>query len=287
MPILADQILATRFGFAFPAELSRFWEFTQELAANGLALDSPPLSIRLGNLFRVFQQQDGALTLEALEDRFYKDPPEFITVLLGDTDGLHWGYYVDEPANGPSCVAHYYHNDAYLFTVDGGLFDAVGKQAEAVRRTLREYLETDPGSASAYRRDIERIDSILERLVPLMAAAPVQRVVTAPTRDGMGIIVPPERYAPLSAQDRFLEPRYVPDEAQVQMLRELALAALQHGYAGSALKLGKDLWDYPDYFAVSCELLEKAYASLGRHILRDRLQRGCEYRRSMDAVGNQ
>ena len=286
MTAFANHILQTRFRFAFPAELSQFWEFTQELAASGLALDSSPIGIRLGNLFRAFDRKNSATNLDELEDRFYKDPPEFITVLLGDTDGLHWGYYVDEPVNGPSCVAHYYHNDAYQFIVDGGLFDAVGKHAESVRRSLREYMETDSASAESYRQGIQQVDSILERLVPLMTEEPAQRAATAPTRDGMGIIVPPDKYAPLSGAERFLEPRYTPTAAEVHKFRELALSALQHGYAGTALKLGKDLWDYPDYFDISCELLDKAYSALGSPVLRDRLQKGRENRKKMDAAGN-
>ena len=40
------------------------------------------------------------------------DPPEFFTVLLGNVDRLHWGLYLDDPADeGRGCVASYYAND--------------------------------------------------------------------------------------------------------------------------------------------------------------------------------
>ena len=35
--------------------------------------------------------------------RYYDDPPEFFTVLAGGTDGLHWGYFLDDPPRGTGC----------------------------------------------------------------------------------------------------------------------------------------------------------------------------------------
>lgn len=285
MPTLPAETLESRFGFAFPAGLFRFQEFARDQTAGGAPLEAPPLSVRLANLFRAFEQppRNDAGDPDVLETRLYKDPPEFITALLGDTDGVHWGYYVDDPADRPSCVARYYHNDAYQLTAFGGLFDAVNEHAKALRRTLAEYVETDPDSAESYRRDIVKVDALLGRLAPLAAEEPLRRSITAPTRDGMGIVVPPDRYAPLAPRDLFQESRYVPDEAEVRRLHEAALKALKSGYAGSALKLGKDLWDYPGCFDVSCELLDAAYEALGRQVLRDRLRRIRDYRRKTDA----
>ena len=46
---------------------------------------------------------DGPLALLAnkerhpRDDRFFNDPPEFFTVLRGPADGLHWGYWFDQP----------------------------------------------------------------------------------------------------------------------------------------------------------------------------------------------
>jgi len=65
-----------------------------------------------------------------------------------------------------------------------------------------------------------KVDALLGRLAPLAAEEPLRRSITAPTRDGMGIVVPSDRYAPLAPRDLFLEPRYVPDEAEVRRLHE-------------------------------------------------------------------
>ena len=58
--------------------------------------------------------------------RYYNDPPEFFTLLLGDMDGLHWGYYLDDSATQSGCVASYYTNDAFELMPDGDtLFEAL------------------------------------------------------------------------------------------------------------------------------------------------------------------
>lgn len=283
MPTEPSQVLKARFGFSFPRGLFDFWKFAQQFSAEGLSLDGSPLFIRLANLFQVFTEAQAGPDAESLETRFYKDPPEFVTALLGDTDGLHWGYYVDDPSEGPSCVAHYYHNDAFEFMVAGGLLDAVHEHALAVRHDQDDYLESDSGSADFYRENIKRLDTILGRLTPLAMEEPVRRQPTAPTRDGMGIVVPPDRYVPLANRDLFLESGYTPDESEVRRLREAAVKASRSGYSGTALKLGKDLWDYPEYFEISCELLDLAYRDLGRQLLSDRLRQIKQFRKDMDA----
>ena len=58
--------------------------------------------------------------------RYYLDPPEFFTVLAGNVDRLHYGYYLDDPADGRGCVASYYADDAFELSADGDdLFEAV------------------------------------------------------------------------------------------------------------------------------------------------------------------
>jgi hypothetical protein len=47
-----------------------------------------------------------------LECRFRCDPPEFVSVMSGDTDGLHYGLWYDDPAELPSFIASNYARDS-------------------------------------------------------------------------------------------------------------------------------------------------------------------------------
>jgi hypothetical protein len=275
------KILSRSFGFEFPADLFRFHEFLRELTGRGLSLADAPVNVGLGNVFKAFGEGDAGEDPEAFETRFYKDPPEFITLLTGDTDGLHWGYYVDDPAFGSFPVAHYYQNDAFELTIAADLFEAVADHLGGLYRTTEEYLETD--AASAYRQDLQRLDALREILEPYRSHEEAHRYVTAPTRDRMGIIVPTDQYRPLQEQDWFQEPLYLPTRDEVQSFRHAALEALRDGYPGAALKLGKDLWDYPAFFDVSCELLEQAYPALDRPLLKSRLDQIREFRKRADS----
>jgi Uncharacterised conserved protein (DUF2228) len=277
------KILSRSFGFEFPADLFRFHEFLQELSRRGLSLAADPVNIGLANVFNAFREGAADEDPEAFETRYHKDPPEFITLLTGDTDGLHWGYYVDDPTFNSFPVAHYYQNDAFELTIAADLFEAVADHLKGLYRTTEEYLETDSASAPAYRQDLQRLDAVWEILEPYRTHEEAHRYVTAPTRDGMGIIVPTDQYRPLQEQDWFQEPLYLPTRDEVRSFRQAALEALRDGYPGTALKLGKDLWDYPAFFDFSCELLEQAYPALDRPLLKKRFDQIREFRKRVDS----
>jgi hypothetical protein len=271
--------LERNFGFPFPKDFLRFQDFLLELEKQGIPLGDESLGISPANVFQIFDDPSSA----DLETPFYRDPPEFLTLLLGDTDGLHWGYYVDDPAHPPSAVASYYHNDVLEFSLSRDLFQAVADHAEDTRVQVEELLQTDPASVSDYEErigNIKRIQKVLTRYQP---GTSLERHVTAPTRDHAGIVVPEGSYAPLAGDDPFQDAFYSPGPDEVQRLRTTALDAAKHGFPGTALKLGKDLWDYSDFFEVSCELLAAAYQGLNRPLLGKRLEAIKKFRKSVDA----
>src|SRR4029079_17577588 len=47
-----------------------------------------------------------------LQGRYRQDPPEFVTVLGGDTDGLHYGLWYDDPADLPALTVRNYARDS-------------------------------------------------------------------------------------------------------------------------------------------------------------------------------
>ncbi len=275
-----NQILKQFFGVEFPHDFFQFWNFVQELSKHSNSLLKSPLHIQLGNVFQVFQSNPGQEDIPlSLDSRFYKDPPEFITVLLGDTDGLHWGYYLDDPQASDFLVAYYYHNDAFQIDIGGSnLFAAVKNYLDDVYRTIEGYAQSDLAYSETYHQNLGALDELKSILLNYDHKGETKRVVTAQTRDGIGIVVPTEQYRPLCEDDKFQQWDYVPGYEEVQTYQEKAFQLLAKGYPGTALKLGKDLWDYPDYFEVSFALLEKAYQALNRPVLQNLLIKAKQFR---------
>jgi hypothetical protein len=281
--------LVAEYGFDFPGDFYGFWEFCNRLSPLEPLHALHAVGIVLVGPFEVLAGRfDGRVPRHSLllHWRYHDDPPEFFTVLAGDTDGLHWGYYLDDPDRGEGCLASYYARDAYELETDGDtLFEAVRLHLEYIHRDNEEYRAEDPDNADAYDDALEAIARVRQRLMEYATAertcigedytesfAGVARRndhVGADTAEGMGIVVPPQRYRPLSLPDRQLwaELRRSKDPAA---LVEEARAALRDGFAGTALKLGKDLWATtgPVKATYAAELLESAYAALGRETLR-------------------
>ncbi len=115
--------LAKAYGFVLPEDFWRFCRFYQKLESGpqrgllGSALGISavgPMDWVLGYL----QRKSSGLPL-FLHYRYFMDPPEFITILCGDNDGQHWGYWIDAPREPEVYVASYHTRDAYEITVCG------------------------------------------------------------------------------------------------------------------------------------------------------------------------
>jgi hypothetical protein len=277
------------YGFDFPDDLFRFWEFASRLRPLApLDAFEDTLELHLVGPFEVLASRFDGRTPRyspVLHWRYYYDPPEFFTVLSGSTDGLHWGYFLDDPATGAGCVASYYARDAYEFSVDGDdLFEAVRLCLEEHYRDCEEYRDEDPDDADGYEDVMRRLDALRtelrrratgdrpetgeEYVEKYLGRASRNDRITAETCEQMGIVVPPERYRPLSLKDRKLWP-HLRKKADPADVVEEARQALRDGFPGTALKLGKDLWplDGAKKTAYAYELLEAAYRALGRDLL--------------------
>jgi Uncharacterised conserved protein (DUF2228) len=279
------------YGFDFPEHFFRFWDFARRVRPLEPLKALDDLDLQLVGPFEVlagrFDRRSPRLRL-LLHWRYYFDPPEFFTVLAGDIDRLHWGYYLDDPAADSSCIASYYASDAFDLSVDGeDLFEAVRLHLEECYRDCQEYSEDEPEEKGTYEKKMQQLDAWRERITAFgtksrreRGAAYVDRHAgrslrraTARTQEGMGIVVAPGQYRPLSLKDTKLWPYLGESDDPLDVVAE-ARQALREGFPGTALKLGKDLWAIGGerHTEYAYELLDAAYAALGRETLREVLR---------------
>jgi len=284
------------YGFAFPPELESFAEFWERHAALCECLEVGavgPLAVFAGTSEKGFDPGGGW-------PRFYSDPPELFTVLVGHTDGLHWGYWFDDP-NDRECdpvVAGYFHNGTYEMTIHACLFEALRDNLELFHRDAVDYAVDDPDHADDYKARLEAYARLREAMGEYdlgdrdevgeayieryRSSTSTGRHVVAETRSHMGIVVPPDKYRPLAKTDRSLSADFATTTDEVDALVVAARAAAAEGFPGSALKLGHDLWAFDAHAEASRAMLDLAYESLGRRILRDYLARAVAFRARCD-----
>lgn len=98
-------------------------------------------------------------------------------------------------------------------------------------------------------------------------------------------MVPKKQYRALAKSDPFERWNYEPKAKEVKAQVAGAKKALAEGFAGTALKLGHDLWISSEFRAQSAELLDLAYAALGRETLRAQLKKATAWRKRCDEKG--
>lgn len=270
--------LKAEYGFDFPDDFYRFWEFAnrlrpleplQALAALDLVLVGP-FDVLAGRF-------DGRVTKHSLllHWRYYDDPPEFFTALAGGGDGLHFGYYLDDPEAGSGCACSYFARDAYELSTDGDtLFEAARLhleyfQAEAEDDNEDEAFAKLRAALMVYATG-DRPETGEEYTELYAGLAARNEHILAETTEGMGIVAQPELYRPFTLDDRKLTKLVGKKKADLGPLIDEARQALAGGFPATALQLGKNLWATGDERKAEAayELLDAAYAALGRETLR-------------------
>lgn len=300
-----QELLEQNYGLTFPDHFFTFWEFANTHASLlkylgdelwGMVLTASQLMGPFDCLKAPAQAQENPLW----GARYYNDPPEFLTVAFGRTDGLHWGYYIDDPTFPTFPVVAYYSNDAFELTLVGDtLFEATREELEQHYESCLELMQHGRIEKDVYERRLEQL-ALLRGALKTYETGERDEVgkayvakygerygssqhAIAPTRDGMGIVVQEDLYRPLSGDDICQIRNYRPTPQEIQEKAEEAMYLLAQGYPGAALKLGKDLWISEDFRETSYALLDAAYAALGRELLRTWLNLAIDYRKSCDA----
>lgn len=282
------------YGFAFPDDMYALSDFARThpgaLEALDLTLDGP-FALAAGDKTGVGKGWDPG----GDRPRFYDDPPEFFTIAIGDGDASHWGYWFDDPAGLPPVVASFNHGGAMSFTAHGdSVFHAIRSHLERLAHEAHDAVASDKAErldelsrcreqlASYALGDRNEVGAAyLDRHTP---ARDLTRKPVAKTRTGVGIVVPKPAYRAIAGDDPFQSAAYKPSTEEVAAAVQQAKSALEEGHAGSALKLGHDLWMYRDLAEPAHDLLDRAYSALGRKLLRDYLKRISSFRKRSESV---
>ncbi|MFM7151509.1 MAG: ADP-ribosylation family protein, partial [Gemmataceae bacterium] len=251
---------------------------------------SEPLGLVLVGPFEVMAGRfDGRVPRRSLllHWRFYGDPPEFFTLFAGEEDGPHFGYFLDDPPQGECCVASYFPDSPLEWLCDGDdLFEAIRLYLE--HRYALASIQTDESGESdlLQKRHLEALDRLREKW-PTSAEGPrpekgedyisryeghARRLekVLVKTREGMGVVAEPAKYRAPHLRGRALWKELRRKQVDLSRWREEAMLALSEGYPATTLELGRNLWLSRNRAktALGAELLEAAYAMLGRDVLR-------------------
>ncbi|MEZ6185853.1 MAG: DUF2228 domain-containing protein [Planctomycetota bacterium] len=190
------------YGVDFPEDLFETWAFAQAHRPDAPAQALSELGVTLVGPFDVLAGRFDDVELRypgLLHWRYQLDLPELFTAAVGDVDGLHWGYWFDDPARLPPVVAGYYANDAFeLFQPSQTLPGALLDHADGLREGIEHDLRQDPDYADDYRASLERLDALVSalRAWDFREPEPCAREVVAETPERMGIVVPAEAYRP-------------------------------------------------------------------------------------------
>jgi hypothetical protein len=207
---------------------------------------------------------------ERLNFRYRCDPPEFVTVLMGGSDGLHYGLWYDDPAELPSFIVHNYARDAAETSTNG-----CPTLLTELRMNIAQML-SDYGDDGEEAQILEPLTAALDWFTAAdreaLEADGERRWASAPRPPG-GISVfpalPPGSGDPRRAQ---ANGRIAGFRADAPMAAEWIAQAEQELAAGLpafALAVGGELhWlDQNRYRDQSRDLLVRAYRLLGRDAL--------------------
>lgn len=111
----AREWIQRTYGLLVPDHMFTFWAFW--LGLSPIERQATTGFVYPAGLFTFFEAGGRErIPREGLDHRlawrYYLNPPEFLTVLTGDTDGLHYGLWYGTPHELPAFVADYYSRDA-------------------------------------------------------------------------------------------------------------------------------------------------------------------------------
>lgn len=204
--------------------------------------------------------------------RFYRNPPEMVTVLMGDTDGLHWALWYDDPNELPDRVVSTYARDSVEI---GGnaltLFDVIQDRIVNCYAAL-DFSDEYKAQSEEARMWLAHFEDVLSQYGGFSA---LERRESSDERidsyDGLGVWVS-ERVFKRDPGEVVAIIRGGDSEALAELVKTARMAC-ELGDPAYALALGRDLWTVSDHEEereeLALQLLCQAYEALGRDALAD------------------
>lgn len=209
---------------------------------------------------------------ERLHARFRRDPAEFVTVLAGGGDGLHYGLWYDDPAELPSSLAYNYARDsAETWACDAPTLLALLRSRAAAM--LSEYGD-DGEDAEQARSLVAALDWFEAADREAREADGPPRWACTPRRYGAVSLfpaLPPGSGDPRLAESAERLSDFERDPTRAARWIADARRELAAGRPALALAVGGELhWlDDDAYRQQGLDLLVGAYRALGRDALAD------------------
>lgn len=200
-----------------------------------------------------------------LHYRYRRDPPELVTVLTGESDGLHFGFLHDEPTKVPwLLVSNYARELGESVAASGSRRTVIDFLRQLVTRALREGQSVEPLVAV-----VDELAAAGEEVLAAeLKAHPKKTVHRLRTLGGPGPIVPPKQISPTPLPGPASRKEAYASPARAAELVAAARAELARGFPALALLVGQDLfWLGAMLQEEAVQLLEAGYGALGRDAL--------------------
>ncbi len=209
---------------------------------------------------------------ERLHFRYRRDPPEFVTVFTGNSDGSHWGLWYDDPHELPRLLAHNWARDS----------SENGPEKATLLASLRDRLATSDFKPDEWKHARQVLAWLDEVHAQELAAHRDERIGPPPlrTRHTIGGLDPvvrgariPEEFTAFNTDSRRLD-TYRNDPATARQWISRALDDLAKGEPMRALFLARELhWsDHDGLRDEAADLGIRAYEAIGRHPLAEVLR---------------
>lgn len=213
-----------------------------------------------------------AMLDERLHYRYRSDPPEFVTVWSGNSDGGHWGLWYDDPHQLPRLLVHNYARDsAENYPGKPTLLDSLRDEQKRYQFNIKEYTHAP--------RIMVWFEEVLAQE---LAAHRDEKIGPPPLRTnhsvgGLDPVIPghtlPDDLSIFRANDDRIE-TYKRDHATTRRWISQAKAELAQHKPLRALFLARELhWlDSDDHREAAADLGIRAYQEAGRHQLAEVLR---------------
>ncbi|CAH2002057.1 unnamed protein product [Acanthoscelides obtectus] len=200
------KFIKEKFFIELPQDFYAFWEFCKKLnsknpldALNGIHLKLVgPFDALAGKFDNIKKSDDDYL----IHWRYFRDPPEFLTILKGnDKTGHHMGYFRDSSDEVPVVLASNESEKDGVFTIMGGnIFAAVRFYIENLKKIADPFMKMNiPKIEAQINKEAEKLSLDMSKKTKAIAAR--ERKIVSRTMNKIGLVVPYDKKTQLGYRE--------------------------------------------------------------------------------------